>query len=149
MPMFQVLLLLLVGSLCSAWFAASYTKRRLLKELANQPKPPPSLPTADLEKYLAGIDKFADEVAPVWSNHIESSRRQMDQAVAELTGRFAAITDGLDTLLGVSSKPALGGHDDVFRPVTPICKSRRIAGCLFTGKLAGTEQNPLLGRVYR
>ncbi|BBL60512.1 hypothetical protein MKFW12EY_41250 [Methylomonas koyamae] len=114
MPMFQVLLLLLVGSLCSAWFAASYTKRRLLKELANQPKPPPSLPTADLEKYLAGIDKFADEVAPVWSNHIESSRRQMDQAVAELTGRFAAITDGLDTLLGVSSKPALGGHDDVF-----------------------------------
>lgn len=114
MPIFQVLLLLLAGSLCGAWFAASYTKRRLLKEQANRPKPPPSLPAADLEKYLSGIDKFANEVAPVWSSHIESSRRQMEQAIGELTGRFAGITNGLDSLLGAANSPAAVHDEDVF-----------------------------------
>ncbi|MCQ8182956.1 methyl-accepting chemotaxis protein [Methylomonas sp. SURF-1] len=114
MPIFQVLLLLLAGSLCSAWFASSYTKRRLIKHQANQPTPPASLPLSDLEKYLAGIGKLANDVAPVWSRHIESSRREMEQAIGELTGRFALITSGLDGMLGASNNPALGRGEDVF-----------------------------------
>ncbi len=128
MPIFQVLLLLIAGSLLSAGLASSYTKRRLLLEQSNMPKPPPSLPVPELEKYLAGIDKFANEVAPVWSKHIESSRQEMEQAIGELTGRFAGITSGLDALVGSSSNPAFGRNEDIFS--TSNANLQKVVGSL-------------------
>ncbi|MBD9358476.1 methyl-accepting chemotaxis protein [Methylomonas albis] len=114
MVIYQVLILLLLASLFSGWLGSSLIKRRLLAEQANKPVPPPSLPIAELEKYLAGIDKFANDIAPVWASHVETSRQQMEQAIGELTGRFAGITTSLDSVLSVSTGSGIGGNEDVF-----------------------------------
>jgi methyl-accepting chemotaxis protein len=61
-----------------------------------------------IEHYLAAREQFSEQVMPVWSRHIESSRSQMEEAVAELAGRFSGIVDKLDRAVKVSSM----GQDD-------------------------------------
>ena len=51
---------------------------------------------ASFDSYLAGQEKFSAEVVPVWTGHIESSREQMETAVAALSERFSGIVDKLD-----------------------------------------------------
>jgi len=46
--------------------------------------------------FLASTDRVGHDVLPVWAAHIESSRQQMETAVAALTQRFAGIVDRLD-----------------------------------------------------
>jgi len=58
--------------------------------------------------FLASADQLGRDVLPVWAAHIESSRQQMESAVAALTQRFAGIVDRLDHTLRTS-----GGGDDV------------------------------------
>lgn len=52
--------------------------------------------TQSVERYLAAQQEFGAQVAPVWSGHIESSRAQMESAIAALSERFAGIVDKLD-----------------------------------------------------
>nr|WP_233410603.1 methyl-accepting chemotaxis protein [Rugamonas sp. CCM 8940] len=56
-------------------------------------------PDSMIERYLEGREQFGDAVLPVWSRHLESSRSQMEDAVAELAGRFSSIVDKLDNTL--------------------------------------------------
>jgi len=55
-----------------------------------------------LDAYLAGQQQFGEAVAPVWSAHIESSREQMESAIAALSGRFSGIVDKLDEAVHAS-----------------------------------------------
>jgi methyl-accepting chemotaxis protein len=56
-----------------------------------------------IEQYLAGQQDFAAQVAPIWSGHIESSREQMEGAIAELSHRFSGITEKLDAAVRAAS----------------------------------------------
>ena len=56
-----------------------------------------------VEDYLDGRERFGDAVLPIWCRHIENSRTQMEEAVADLAGRFSSIVDKLDNALHVSS----------------------------------------------
>ncbi len=56
-----------------------------------------------IDHYLDGREQFGDAVLPIWCRHIESSRSQMEEAVADLAGRFSSIVDKLDNALHVSS----------------------------------------------
>ncbi|MDB6002033.1 MAG: hypothetical protein JWP52_3732 [Rhizobacter sp.] len=47
--------------------------------------------------------RFGQDLAPVWSGHIESSRSQMEAAVSELANRFSGIVTRLDETVGHSS----------------------------------------------
>ena len=58
---------------------------------------------ASMDHSIADQKRFGDEVAPVWSRHIESSREQMDTAVAGLSERFAHIVDSLDAAVHTAS----------------------------------------------
>ncbi len=49
-----------------------------------------------IDGYLAGQTRFAEDLVPVWQNHIESSRSQMDDAINALSERFGGIVDKLD-----------------------------------------------------
>ncbi|MBI5256517.1 MAG: chemotaxis protein [Burkholderiales bacterium] len=49
-----------------------------------------------LSRYLAGQQRFTEQVSPIWSGHLEASRRQMEVAVTELARRFAGINSKLD-----------------------------------------------------
>lgn len=55
------------------------------------------------DDYLDGRERFGDAVLPIWCRHIENSRTQMEEAVADLAGRFSSIVDKLDNALHVSS----------------------------------------------
>lgn len=51
---------------------------------------------AQLQPLLAGQREFAEQVAPVWVGHIESSRLQMEEAITALTQRFSLIVSRLE-----------------------------------------------------
>ncbi|RFP24079.1 chemotaxis protein [Duganella sp. BJB488] len=63
---------------------------------------------AMIEDYLAARERFGDAVLPIWCRHIENSRSQMEEAVADLAGRFSSIVDKLDDAVHVSSHDS--GH---------------------------------------
>ncbi|HEY4373239.1 MAG TPA: methyl-accepting chemotaxis protein [Burkholderiales bacterium] len=46
--------------------------------------------------------RFAAELSPVWSGHIENSRQQMEEAIATLVGRFSGIVQKLDQAVAAS-----------------------------------------------
>lgn len=63
--------------------------------------------------FVASTDRLGREVLPVWSAHIESSRSQMEVAIAALTQRFAGIVDRLDLALQSSGQGGDGGPSRV------------------------------------
>jgi len=64
--------------------------------------------------FVAGTELLGSAVLPVWSAHIESSRQQMESAVAALTQRFAGIVDRLDQTLRASGQDGERGLGAVF-----------------------------------
>ena len=61
------------------------------------------------DQFMADQQRFGMEVAPVWGGHIESSRQQMETAIADLSLRFAAIVDKLGETLQNASLESAGG----------------------------------------
>lgn len=57
-----------------------------------------------VERYLAGQTDFGAQVVPVWQNHIEASRQQMETAVGALSDRFGTIVDKLDVTLRTATQ---------------------------------------------
>ncbi|WP_229257369.1 methyl-accepting chemotaxis protein [Duganella callida] len=62
-----------------------------------------------IDDYLAARERFGDAVLPVWARHIENSRAQMEEAIADLASRFSNIVDRLDNAVHVSSGANQGG----------------------------------------
>jgi methyl-accepting chemotaxis protein len=73
-----------------------------------------ALAAPPLEEYLESIGEFSETVTPVWSAHIESSRRQMESAINDLVSKFATIVTLLDTALASSRQNVDGGFGQVF-----------------------------------
>ncbi len=104
--MVGMVLAMLVSGIFGAWFAT----KRIHDQQAELPPPKPSVPISDVEKYIASIEHFANEVTPIWASQIESSRRQMEDAVGNLANRFANINAGIDSTLR-SSVDVLAKND--------------------------------------
>ncbi|WP_295538080.1 methyl-accepting chemotaxis protein [uncultured Pseudacidovorax sp.] len=66
---------------------------------------------AQLEQLLAGFESFGGDLAPVWSGQIESSRGQMEAAIASLSGRFANIVSHLGRTLDQSAGAGAASQD--------------------------------------
>jgi len=68
-----------------------------------------------IAEFLDAQADFGDQVAPIWRNHIESSRTQMEAAVNALSERFGGIVDKLDVALRTATQATdgvnLGGND--------------------------------------
>ncbi|WP_433824367.1 methyl-accepting chemotaxis protein [Actinoplanes sp. CA-015351] len=60
------------------------------------------------------LTSFAGAVAPVWSAQIDSSRSQMEDAISQLTEKFAGIVEHLDTVLTSSSGALDDGQGGAF-----------------------------------
>lgn len=114
MSIFQFAVLICVASI-SAGIAVLITKRRFIaaaqNTLANQT---PALSVAEVEKYISGLDQFAEQVTPVWAAQIDSTRQQIEQAITLLTQRFAGITSNLDSALRSSHSTLSGNGEEVF-----------------------------------
>jgi methyl-accepting chemotaxis protein len=81
-------LVILVAGVTSGWFLATAQKNW----------------HGALGAYLAGQVEFGEQVVPVWQNHIEASRSQMDVAINALSERFGGIVDKLDVALRTATQ---------------------------------------------
>ncbi|MFI5495767.1 methyl-accepting chemotaxis protein [Actinoplanes sp. NPDC051859] len=63
---------------------------------------------------MSGMTEFAQQVAPVWSAQIDSSRGQMESAIGQVTEKFAGIVDNLDAVLASSSGAMHDQHGSAF-----------------------------------
>ncbi|MDD2882092.1 MAG: methyl-accepting chemotaxis protein [Rhodoferax sp.] len=84
-----------------------------------------------IEDYLAGQTQFGEELVPVWQNHIESSRSQMETAVNALSMRFGGIVDKLDVALRTATQQT-DNIDNSAGLVAVIAKSEQDLGALIT-----------------
>jgi len=75
----------------------------------------------EMKQFFDGQRSFNADVAPVWSAQIETSRSQMETAVAALSVRFGAIVEKLDHALA-SADPA--GASDNENAATLLAKSQ-------------------------
>lgn len=68
-----------------------------------------------LMRYFDSQRTFSGDLAPVWARHIESSRKQMEDAITALSQRFGGIASRLDTALSASAGGAgASGGGDVY-----------------------------------
>lgn len=58
---------------------------------------------ATIDEFLAQQHRFAQQVAPIWAGHIESSREQMERAIAALSESFSGITDKLENAVNAAA----------------------------------------------
>ncbi|MCF8169289.1 MAG: chemotaxis protein [Rhodoferax sp.] len=58
---------------------------------------------SSIDQLVVAQAHFGEEVAPVWSRHIDSSREQMETAIAEISLRFAGIVDKLGEAVQTAS----------------------------------------------
>ncbi len=56
-----------------------------------------------VDGYLMSQVEFGEQLAPVWSGHIELSRKQMADAIEALSERFCGIVDKLDQAVHTSA----------------------------------------------
>ena len=82
-----------------------------------------------IEDYLAAQAQFGEELVPVWQNHIESSRSQMETAVNALSERFGGIVDKLDVALRTATQQT-DSIDNSAGLVNVIAKSEQDLGAL-------------------
>lgn len=99
----------------SATVSAIITKRRIAATAQTQSLvSAPVLSVPEVENYITGLERFADQVTPVWAAQIDSTRQQIEQAITVLTQRFAGITSNLDTALKSSHSTISGNGEEVF-----------------------------------
>jgi methyl-accepting chemotaxis protein len=77
----------------------------------------------DVGSFIKSTSRLGEALLPVWSNHIEDSRVQMDVAVSTLTQRFAAIVDRLDQTLKASTQRGERGVATLFAQNSERLKS--------------------------
>jgi methyl-accepting chemotaxis protein len=93
------------------WWLAMMRRRPVVNE---QPIKIAEDVRLDIESYLSGIEEFGQKVTPVWSAQIETSRSQMDGAIADLTRRFDGIVSNLNQLLADTRAALDKGDGAVF-----------------------------------
>ncbi|SEO46108.1 methyl-accepting chemotaxis protein [Duganella sp. CF517] len=98
-----------------------------------------------VDEYLDGRERFGDAVLPIWCRHIENSRTQMEEAVADLAGRFSSIVDKLDNALHVSS---LEGGKGAPSMTEVFARSESQLGSVVTSmKSAMTSKHAMLAQI--
>ena len=90
----------------------------------------------DVAAYLAGQQQFGEQVAPVWSGHIESSREQMESAVAALSERFGGIVDKLDEAVRTANLETQNIDDGAKGLVAVFARSKLELGAIIAAQKA-------------
>jgi methyl-accepting chemotaxis protein len=99
-----------------------------------------------MQNLLESQASFSARVAPVWSGQIESSRTQMESAIATLSARFAAIVDRLGQTLNQSAATTSGSNDSSAAAVYAKSKDR-LQEVVASLQEAMSSKAAMLGRV--
>lgn len=142
MEIYQILIFVFAGFALGIVVGFLLANRRATVKAELAPKPEPGLSFAIIEKYIAGVDRLAAEVVPVWSSHIENSRRQMEHAISDLTMHFSGITSRLGVILQPAAA-SLSSHDEnVF-----LASNTRLKKVVSSRDLALQENKSVLQQI--
>ncbi|MFM2065335.1 MAG: hypothetical protein RLZZ584_244 [Pseudomonadota bacterium] len=98
--------------------------------------------------FLAGEQQFGEQVAPIWSGHIESSRAQMEGAIEALTRRFSGIVRQLDAAVQTASASTASLEDSEQGLMAVFAHSERELGAVIVAQQsAHTSMNAMLAKV--
>lgn len=102
----------------------------------------------EIDAYLTGRQQFGAQLAPVWAGHIETSREQMDSAVAALSVRFSTIVERLDSAVQ-SSSAATDSIEDPRHGLVGIFEQSktRLTSVVDSEKAAMTSMTTMLAKV--
>jgi methyl-accepting chemotaxis protein len=98
--------------------------------------------------YVAKRQQFGEEIAPVWTGQIETSRQQMETAISELSQRFSGIVDKLDSTVQMtdSATSSIGDADSGL--VAVFAKSEQQLGAVVSSlESSMSSKNEMLGKV--
>jgi methyl-accepting chemotaxis protein len=95
-----------------------------------------------LSDYVAGHQLLGATLAPIWSGHIETSRSQMESAVAALSQRFSGIVQRLEQTVRASAASAGSTADDDRGLLAVFARSE---GSL--GEVMGSLQQAMEGKA--
>ncbi|MFI7587471.1 methyl-accepting chemotaxis protein [Spongisporangium articulatum] len=68
----------------------------------------------DVDGFVTSLVELGETLPPVWARQVDSSRRQMEDAVGELTATFGQIVILLDEAVNTSRGAIAAGDVDVF-----------------------------------
>lgn len=91
------------GIVCAAWGAMVQRIQQRNQKLLQ----------AEQAQQQGSMQALGSQLLPVWAQHIESSRLQMETAVTQLATRFANIVDRLDQAMQASSMSSESGSQDL------------------------------------
>ena len=101
-----------------------------------------------IDLYLASQQQLGEQVAPIWSGHIESSREQMGSAIASLTERFSGIVEKLNVAVHASDLETQAIQDEEKGIVAVFTRSERELGSVIrTQKKAMSSMTSMLDKV--
>jgi methyl-accepting chemotaxis protein len=101
-----------------------------------------------IEHYLVAQHQFGEQLAPIWSGHIESSREQMGSAMTSLTERFSGIVEKLDVAVRASELETNVIEDSERGIVAVFVRSERELGAVITTqKKAMASMTNILDKV--
>jgi len=98
--------------------------------------------------FLASQTSLGEQVVPVWCNHIEASRSQMEQAVNALSERFGGIVDKLGEALHTATQATDSVENSGTDLVTIFDKSEKDLKALVNVQQASmSNMEAMLGKV--
>ena len=101
-----------------------------------------------IAEFLASQTRLGEQVVPVWCNHIESSRSQMEQAVNALSERFGGIVDKLGVALHTATQATDSVENSGADLVTIFDKSEKDLKALVNVQQASMRNmEAMLGKV--
>ena len=98
-----------------------------------------------LDSYLVAQQQFGAQVVPIWNGHIESSREQMESAIAALSERFSGIVDKLDEAVHTSSQETESIEDRDTGLVAVFARSEKELGAVIESQK--TAMNSLVNML--
>ncbi|MDI1246627.1 MAG: methyl-accepting chemotaxis protein [Rhodoferax sp.] len=100
---------------------------------------------ASIQDYLNSQTQFSEQLAPVWSGHIELSRAQMATAIESLSERFCGIVDKLEAAVHTSALETQTIEDDETGLVAVFSRSEQKLSAVIASQ--NTAMNGLLGML--
>jgi methyl-accepting chemotaxis protein len=101
-----------------------------------------------VDEYIAGRQRFVEDIVPIWSRQIESCRNQMESAISALTESFSGIVSKLDLAVKTSgaATESVQGNDNGL--VAVFNKSQQELGSVVNSlKLAMENKATMLEKV--
>jgi methyl-accepting chemotaxis protein len=84
--------------------------------------------------FLTSQTHLGDQVVPVWCNHIEASRSQMEVAINALSERFGGIVDKLDVALRTASQETVTIDNGDNGMVAVFTRSEKVLNAVITAQ---------------